>query len=30
LTAAMKDAYHKSSEKMDEKMKSFYVDLGLK
>ena len=30
LTTAMKDAYQKSSEKMDEKMKSFYVDLGLK
>jgi DNA-binding YbaB/EbfC family protein len=30
LTAAMKDAYQKSSERMDEKMKSFYVDLGLK
>jgi len=29
LTAAMKDAYQKSSEKMDDKMKSFYVDLGL-
>jgi nucleoid-associated protein EbfC len=30
LTTAMKDAYRKSSERMDEKMKSFYVDLGLK
>lgn len=30
LTSAMKDAYQKSSEKMDEKMKSFYIDLGLK
>lgn len=30
LTTAMKDAYKKSAERMDEKMKSFYVDLGLK
>lgn len=30
LTLAMKDAYRKSAERMDEKMKSFYVDLGLK
>ena len=29
LTTAMKDAYRKSAERMDEKMKSFYVDLGL-
>ena len=30
LTTAMKDGYQKSSERMDDKMKSFYVDLGLK
>ncbi|CAB9524903.1 Nucleoid-associated protein [Seminavis robusta] len=30
LAVAMKDAYRKSSERMDDKMKSFYVDLGLK
>ena len=30
LTTAMKDAYRKTSDRMDEKMKSFYMDLGLK
>ena len=30
LTSAMKEAYQKSSERMDEKMKLFYIDLGLK
>jgi len=29
ITAAMKDAHAKSIEKMDEKMKTFYSDLGL-